>query len=70
MKEYKKILTLLNKIVFFGLTNKKQAMRAVTGIKNGRITLLLSTGIVSFIQFFAQILLPKKHLESSNVEVS
>ena len=37
MNEYKKILTLLKKIVFFGFTNKKQAMSAVTGIKKGRI---------------------------------
>ena len=70
INEYKKMLTLLKKIVFFGFTNKKQAMSAVTGMKNGRITLLFRTGIVSLTQFFAQILLPKKHSESSNVEVS
>ena len=70
INEYKNMLTLLKKIVFLGFTNKKQAMRAVTGIKNGRITLLLRTGIVSLTQFFAQILLPKKHSESSNVDVS
>ena len=70
MNEYKKILTLLKKIVFFGFTNKKQAMSAVAGIKKGRIILLLRTGIVSLTQFFAQILLPKKHSESFNVDVS
>ena len=62
INEYKKILTLLKIIVFFGFTNKKQAMRAVTGMKKGRITLLLRTGIVSLTQFFAQILLLKKQL--------
>ena len=70
INEYKKMLILLKMIVFFEFTNKKQAMRAVTGIKNGRITLLLSTGIVSLIQFLAQILLPKKHSESFSVDVS
>ena len=52
--EYKKILILLKMTVFF-LKNKKQAIRAVTGIKKGRITLLLRTGIVSSTQFLGQL---------------
>ena len=70
INEYKKMLTLLKKIVFLGFTNKKQAMRAVTGIKKGRITLLLRTGIVSLIQFLHKYYYVKKHSESSNVDVS
>ena len=49
--EYKKMLTLL-KIMFFFLKNKRQAIRAVTGIKKGRTTLLFRTGIDSSIQFW------------------
>ena len=42
--EYKKILTLLKKNFSF-IKNKKQAIRAVTGIKKGRTTLLFKAGI-------------------------
>ena len=66
--EYKKILTLLNIIVLFCLKNKKHAIKAVTGIKKGRITLLLSTGIVTLIQFLGQLILSNMHLIKLKVD--
>ena len=50
--EYRKILILLKKKFFFLFINNIQAIRAVTGIKKGRTTLLFKVGIISFSQFW------------------
>ena len=71
--EYIKILILLKRKFFLLFINNKQAIRAVTGIKKGRTTLLFKVGIISLIQFSGQLafkIFSNIHPESFNVEVS
>ena len=71
--EYRKTLILFKKKFFFLFINNIQAIRAVTGIKKGRTTLLFKVGIISLIQFsgqFALKIFSNIHRESFNVDVS